>query len=266
MTSTIVLIHGAWLNGHSWEGWKARYEAQGYTVLTPSWPHDDRPPAELRDSPDPLLAKSGPVEIIAYYDALIRALPEAPILMGHSAGGVWTQYLMDRGLGACGVAIDPAPMPGVPLGVHAMISALPVLGDPFSYGKIKHMSRRFFDTRFAQTLPEAMKAEQYDRYIVPTAAKVYWDGLTAKHGKIAWANARRPPLLLITGEKDLIADASMTRALYKRQKRAPSPTKFKLYPGRSHWNCLEPGWEAVADYALDWARAHAAARPAGKAA
>ena len=49
MARTIVLIHGAWLNSRSWEGFKARYEARGFTVLTPDWPYDDRTPAELRE-------------------------------------------------------------------------------------------------------------------------------------------------------------------------------------------------------------------------
>ena len=28
-----------------------------------------------------------------------------------------------------------------------------------------------------------------------------------------------------------------------------------LFPGRDHYTCGEPGWEAVADFALDWALA-----------
>ncbi|WP_372348593.1 hypothetical protein [Streptomyces sp. KL116D] len=28
---------------------------------------------------------------------------------------------------------------------------------------------------------------------------------------------------------------------------------------RSHWTCAEPGWEEVADYALEWALRHAEA-------
>lgn len=60
------------------------------------------------------------------------------------------QHLLDRGLGVAGVAIDPAPTPGVMLGPHAIVSAWPVLGDPFSGGKVKAMSREFFDKRFFQ--------------------------------------------------------------------------------------------------------------------
>jgi hypothetical protein len=52
----------------------------------------------------------------------------------------------------------------------------------------------------------------------------------------------------------------MTQAIYEKQKQAPSRTDLKIFPGRSHWTLLDPGWEEVADYALDWAVANA--RPA----
>ena len=165
-----------------------------------------------------------------------------------------------RGYGAAGVAIDPAPTPGVGLAPQAAISAFPVLGDPFSGGKVKSMSRAFFGKRFANGLPDELKDEMYDRYIVPTAGKVYWDGvISGGAGKITWASKIRPPLLLIAGGKDLIADASMTRAIFNKQKRAASLTEFRLYPDRSHFTCIEPGWEEVADFALAWASAQAEA-------
>ena len=52
----------------------------------------------------------------------------------------------------------------------------------------------------------------------------------------------------------------MTQAIYEKQKQAPSRTDLKIFPGRSHWTLLDPGWEEVADYALDWAIENA--RPA----
>ena len=257
MTKTIVLIHGAWLNSRSWEAFKARYEAKGFTVVTPDWPHDDRSPAELRRAPDPRLARTGQKAIIDHLEKIIRALPEEPILIGHSLGGVFTQHLLDRGCGVAGVAIDPAPTPGVPLGPHAIVSALPVFSDLFSWKKAKVMSRRFFETRFAQTAPKERVAELYDRYIVPTAGRVYWDGVTGASGRIRWDNPDRAPLLLMGGELDLIADASMTRAIHRKQARAGSRTDLKIFEGRSHWTCMDAGWETVADYALDWAVSHA---------
>lgn len=259
MTKTIMLIHGAWLNSASWEGFKARYEAKGFSVIAPDWPYDDRPPAALRSNPRPELARLGQREIVDHYEAIVRGLPEAPLLIGHSLGGVIVQHLLNRGLGAVGVAINPAPTPGVPLHPHAIVSALPVFLDPLSWKRAKTMSRRFFRKRFAQTAPAAESDALYDRYIVPTPGKVYWDGVLNPM-KIQWSNPNRPPLLLIGGGKDLIADASMTRAIFKRQRRAPSPTDLRIFPDRSHWTCIDDGWERVADHALDWAVANA--RPA----
>ena len=67
------------------------------------------------------------------------------------------------------------------------------------------------------------------------------------------------PLLLIGGGIDLIAQAKMTKAMFEKQKRAPSNTELKIYPNRCHWTCLQEGWEEVADFALDWAVKYARA-------
>ena len=37
-SNTIVLIHGLWMTPLAWEHWVERYEARGFTVLTPGYP------------------------------------------------------------------------------------------------------------------------------------------------------------------------------------------------------------------------------------
>ena len=243
-----------WLNSRAWDNWKPRYEQRGYTVVAPDWPGDEGDPADLKAHPRKELTKYGPKEIVAQFDRIIRALPESPIIIGHSAGGVWTQHLLDRGLGVAGVAIDPASTPGVSTPLTAAISSLPVLGDPFSGGKVVSMTKKFFAERFANGLPPDQVDAQFARYIVPTAGKIYWDGLlVGGAGPITWNSRTRAPLLLIGGGADLIAPASMTKAIYDKQKRATSKTELKIYPDRSHYLCIGPGWEEVADFALAWA-------------
>jgi pimeloyl-ACP methyl ester carboxylesterase len=253
MTKTIMLVHGAWLNAKSWEGFKARYEAKGYTVVAPSWPRDERSPAELRDNPDPALAKVGINEILAHYEAEIRKLPEEPIIIGHSFGGTVTQHLLDRGFGVAGVAINPAPTSGILVGLDTVVSTFPVFLSWGSWSRIMTMSRKFFATRFAQTIPAGKADALYDRYVVPNPGRVYWDGLVAAAGKINWASKTRAPLLLIGGSIDRIAQSKMTAAMFEKQKLAASRTELKIFEGRSHWTCMDPGWEQVADAALDFA-------------
>ncbi|MBL8699710.1 MAG: alpha/beta hydrolase [Alphaproteobacteria bacterium] len=257
MVGTVMLIHGAWLNARSWDAIKARYESRGFTVVAPSWPHDDRSPTELRENPHPELRAVGIVRILDHYTQAIRALPEKPILIGHSFGGTIAQHLLDRGLGAAGVAIAPAPTSGVLVGRQTIRSTFPVFLSWGSWSRVMTMSRHFFATRFAQTIASRDVDASYDRYIVPTPGKVYWDGVTHPAGKIRWDNPARAPLLLIGGGIDLVCEATMTRAIFERQRRSRSKTELRIFPDRSHWTCLEPGWEAVADLALDWAASNA---------
>jgi hypothetical protein len=46
---------------------------------------------------------------------MTSALDTPPIIIGHSAGGVFTQIFLDRGYGAVGVALNSAPTEGVPV-------------------------------------------------------------------------------------------------------------------------------------------------------
>ena len=99
---------------HSWRGWIDRYGAEGHTVHAPAWPGVSKLDEELDHTKAPAEIRLG--EVVDHYDAFVRALPEPPILMGHSFGGLITQMLLSRGLGRAGVAIHPAapaiPFPG----------------------------------------------------------------------------------------------------------------------------------------------------------
>ena len=104
---TIVLIHGFWVTPRSWEHWKPYYEAKGYTVLTPAYPGFEVEVEALRADPTPIEQLQVP-KIIDMFENLIGKLDRPPIIIGHSAGGVFTQILLDHGFGAVGVAIDSA--------------------------------------------------------------------------------------------------------------------------------------------------------------
>jgi hypothetical protein len=70
-----------------------------------------------------------------------------------------------------GVVIDPAPTPGVLVGWQTIKSTFPVFFSWGSWRRVMTMSRSFFATRFAQTVPPAQVDAMYDRYIVPTPGR-----------------------------------------------------------------------------------------------
>ena len=103
----------------------------------------------------------------------------------------------------------------------------------------------------------------YDRYHVPTPASWLWAygvfaNITPGHQE-TWVNYRndsRAPLLFITGSEDHIMPPSVQHSNAKHYK-SNTITEVYDFEGRPHWTCGAPGWEAVADYALEWATEHA---------
>src|SRR3954451_19928236 len=105
---TIVLIHGLWLTPRSWEGWKARFEKRGYEVLAPAWPRMEGEVEALRRDPS-VMNGLGLAEVVDHYDRMLRGVHTPPVLRWSSTGWLVAELLLDRGLGAAGLALSPAP-------------------------------------------------------------------------------------------------------------------------------------------------------------
>ncbi len=261
MAGTIVLIHGAWMTPACWDGFAGRYRNRGYTVIAPAWPYDDRPVAELRHSPAPELAKVGFGELADHYETIIKALPEPPIIIGHSMGGLVAQILLDRGLGSVGVAIDPAPPRGVLAGPRATWSGLPAVLSWASWRKVRPMSFKRFAWSFCHTLGYDEQRAAYDRQVVPTPGRLYWQLLLFSGAtKVDFSNGTRAPLLITAASKDRAVDASTIRWNYRKYRHSGAVTELMPFPDRTHWLIAAPGWEEVADAVLAWAEQHG--RPA----
>src|SRR5918997_5540560 len=109
---TIVLIHGLCVTPRSWEHWIERYDGRGYRVLAPAYPGLEVEVEALNEDPSPIEALTIPA-VVEHLEGIVGELENPPIIMGHSAGGLFTQILLDHGYGAAGVAIDSAPAEGV---------------------------------------------------------------------------------------------------------------------------------------------------------
>lgn len=251
MGKSVVLIHGAWLTPASWGNFQGRFSRRGYDVIAPAWPHEDMPLSALRRSPPESLKRTGIAEIVDHYDRFIRPMSPPPAVVGHSFGGLFTQLLLDRGLGSAGVAIDAVPIKGAIRGIAAVRSALPVLLSRDGWRGIRSMSFPAFFTRFANGMTEADARYAYEKYVAPTPGKLFLDKVLNRGNEVDPLR-RTVPLLLTAGGRDRTVPAAAVRKVYALQKASPAITALKSFPDRSHFLCSMPGWEEVADFILDW--------------
>jgi pimeloyl-ACP methyl ester carboxylesterase len=262
MSKTIVFIHGAWVTPACWEPFRGFFEERGYECIAPAWPGKDRPIDQIRADPSPLLGV-GLAEITDHYAQVVRALPEPPILVGHSFGGLIVQVLLDRGLGASGVAIDPAPPKGVfafePSAVRSLGSVLLTWR---GWRKVVRWSYADFRYAFVHTLPENEARAAYDAHVTPETGRVFFQGALAgfsRHSPAAvdFRNAERAPLLILAGAEDHIVPAPVVGRNHRKYAASPAVTDFHEFPGRTHWIIAQDGWQEVAGFAQQWIEAHA---------
>jgi len=258
----IVLIHGFWVTPRSWEHWIAHYEAKGHQVLAPAYPGLEVEVEALNADPTPIEALS--IEaIVAHLEATLASLDHEPILIGHSAGGVFTQLLLDRGHGAAAVAISSAPTEGVAVVPLSQIkAAFPVLKDPLHKDRAVPLDQKQWHYAFANTLGEEESDALHERYAVPASGAIFWESAlaTLRPGHqgtyVDYKNDERAPLLFISGAEDNLMPPSVQASNAKHYK-SDTVTEVEVYEGRDHAIIAEAGWEEVADRALEWALANA---------
>lgn len=260
---TIVLVHGLWMTPRSWEDWIAYYEDKGFTVLAPAYPGFEIEVEALRENPQ-VIARLTVPETVDHLARVVESAATPPIIIGHSFGGTLTQLLLARGLGSAGVVIDSAPTEGVRVNpVSQARSLFPALKKPSNRTQAVGFTPQEFHYAFTNTLTEEESLRVWERYAI--AAPGHWVfeyGLFAnfKPGhQETWVDydADRAPLLFVAGEKDHIMPPSVNRSNARHYRRSPAVTDYRELAGRDHWTCGAPGWEQVADLALEWALDHA---------
>ena len=252
---TLVFIHGLWIHASSWQSWMDYFEQAGYRTWNPPWPGDSGTVIECRKNPN-AIANRGVTEIVNSYSQFISTLPEVPVVIGHSFGGLIAQIILGRDLAKAAVAIDPAPIKGVwQLPITALRASLPVLSNPLNLKKAVSLSFNQFRYGFANAVPEDEARSLYDRWTIPAPARPLFQAAVASvagsETKVNTSNHTRGPLLITGGGKDHIAPPILGRASIQKYN-ASVITDFKLFEDRGHSLIIDHGWDTIAKYSLDW--------------
>lgn len=249
----VVLIHGLWVTTDSWSDFRKPWEEAGWTVHTPTWSVlRGRSAASLNAHPPAGLGGLSVGEIVDDLQASIETLPPAPLLVGHSFGGLFVQMLLDRGVGRAGIALNPAPVAGVTPGWWTLTAALPPILRWNGWNRPYAMSRRRWAGRFANAAPPDLQNSSYDAYVIPTPGRVFYQAAFQMGTRVDPAR-RTQPLLITSGDRDRLVTPYLSRAAWRLQSRSPVRTDFHRFPGRSHLLLAEAGWEEVADVCIGWA-------------
>jgi len=253
----LMLIHGAWLSSQSWDTFAGYFRDRGYDVSTPEWPRKEGDVEELRNDTE-AIEGLGLDEIVDHYETQIRELDEAPILIGHSFGGLIVELLLDRGLGRAGVAMSPAPPKGIlVLPFSSLKAASPALAHPSRWHGVVPLTLEEFTFGFVNTFsPEDARAA-YEKYYVPETGQIFYEaGFANFHlhspAEVHFKNENRAPLLIIGASEDKTVPASLSKKQYEKYGKSPATTEYIEFEGRPHLMMVAEGWEEIAGAIESW--------------
>jgi pimeloyl-ACP methyl ester carboxylesterase len=250
MTKDVLFIHGMFMNPKSWAGWSTFFTERGYRCHTLAWPGHEGEPEQLRASPPQVLRTLRLHDVVQAHRDFLDQLGTRPLLIGHSVGGLITQILVNEGRAAAAAALDSAPPQHIWVASWSFLRTnLPVL-NPFAGDEPFQFTLEQFHYAFCNTMTLEDTRAVYDDLVVPESRNV----ARSVAGKDAHIDFEKPhaPLLLIGGEKDNIVPHEINEKTFKAYRDKSSVRELQVLPGRSHFLCGQPGWEATASLVHDW--------------
>lgn len=251
-TRSVVFVTGAFIGNNCWDQWQALFERRGYNCLAPAWPNKTGSAQELRNrQPNSAIAANRLDPLTDYFASIANGLPEEPILIGHSLGGLIVQLLLQRGIGVAGVAIHPFP----PCSVSAthllfLTSLWPAIGLFTATQKAYMVSFLKWKRHICNGLHCDKQKELFYSLAIPESKLIIRDVFQSK-AHIDFDKSH-PPLLLTSGGYDKMVPSSIAAGNYKQYKRSHSITDYKNFQEHNHLPFEHRAFEEEADFVLYW--------------
>lgn len=249
MARLAVLIHGMWGTSDVWRNWRPFLETRGWQTIAPSLRHHDAP----SDAPPPALGTTSLLDYVADLEASLQALPEKPVVIGHSMGGLIALLLCAKGLAKAGVLLTPAPPAGVIAIRPSNLIAFARIQARWGWWRKPHRA----------TLGEALShtfnttdpgdgTEIHASFVHDSGRALFEIALPWLDGtRAATVDPRRVtvPLLFVAAEKDKLTPPDVVR---RAARRFAHVSDYVEYKGQGHWVPGQPGWDRVADETATW--------------
>lgn len=248
--TTIVMVHGVGGTAEAYSRLAPAFRDKGWRVEAPTLRADKRlaenPPADLHT----LRLKDYIAEIEALAKKVEAETGVAPVLMGHSMGGLIVQKLAERGVGRGAILLTPA-SPGDARNGSSLAQAFTFANILFS-GNVAAKGHKIWKTGFSwgvlNRVPQAKHAGIYAGTVYDSGG-VYQDMAYPDRDpeRTAYVDEKKItiPMLIIGGGKDRATPIADVRNLANKYKSAAVSADYKEYPDNAHWIVDEPGTDQV---------------------
>jgi non-heme chloroperoxidase len=229
--NTVVMIHGMFGRPVMWHPFIPPFRRKGYDVLTPALPFHDGP----ADNQPAVLGSIGIGDCAETLRAYLQTLPEPPLLIGHSFGGLLAQMMAAKGLARAIVLLAPVP----PLGIAT--------GSPIALLRFKSifLTPSFWKKPVRPTFTEASRSifsgesslqrQRLYNGMMYESGRVFYEvslgSLLGNRARFVDTTAVDCPVLIVAGGSDPIAGPSVCRRIAYRYRRTATYVEF---PGVHH--------------------------------
>jgi pimeloyl-ACP methyl ester carboxylesterase len=232
----LLFLHGSFATHECFRQWVGFFAERGWRAISASRR------GRLHLPP----ARAEGLELAQYLDdtrRMIDALGTAPVLIGHSGGGLLAQKLAEEGRCAAAALLSPAPPWMLLPSFDALPALLPLLPNIMA-------GRSVLPNYWTAVRTLLNRVPQPDRSRIH-AALVHESGVAFRqlmHGSLPVdASKVSSPMRVVGADDDRIIAPRLARRIADCYGAA-----FDLRPGHGHWLIEEPGWEAIATAVADW--------------
>ncbi len=242
----LLFVHGAWHSAWCWDEFFLPYFAQhGYAAYALSLRGHGASEGRER------LRWTSIAEYVEDVAQAAQQLPQPPIVIGHSLGGLVVQKYLERHSAPAAVLVASIPPQGaLPFFLRFMLKHPVAFFKVFATLTPYHMTATpalAQENFFSADLP----ADRLQRYFARLQNEAFRAALDVT--LLSLPNPRRvsAPLLVLGAAHDKIfttGEVALTAQAYQAE--------ATIFPHMAHDMMLEPNWQAVADRILSWFTAH----------
>lgn len=235
--NVLLFVHGWWGGAWVWDRFISHFSGLGYECHA----------LDLKGASNSTSLDVGGISFDDHLAEVRDAVSsfDSPILIGHSAGGLLVQKLLES------VRLPAAVLVGssAPRGIFGVRSwQLLRAAARHSWAMLMHRpflpGRREMNALNLNRMPAAEQAYVYDR-MVPASGR---QGLESALFAAPVDELRvDTPILVVNGGDDRLTPPSLARAIAKKYSAG-----IHEYPGNAHYLMREPNWQTIADDIDNW--------------